>query len=203
MSPELVKKQEYDGRQVDMWALGILLFALLTGTFPFRGQSEKELYGKIMRGKYRDLDMVSRDAGHLVSKMLEVDCRKRMRASELIRDPWIKCKDLPLSIFETAGGVFRAHSSDGRSSISTSFGAKISHGNIAEHPRGSSKAESFNRGITMLHTKTIDQMKGLGYSQKEIDDSLKTQNNISANIAKSNQNEVYRVYQDLIESGIK
>jgi MAP/microtubule affinity-regulating kinase len=37
MAPELVRKNEYDGRQVDMWALGILLFALLAGTFPFRG----------------------------------------------------------------------------------------------------------------------------------------------------------------------
>ena len=47
MAPELVRKSEYDGRQVDMWALGVLLYALLSGTFPFRGQNEKELYGKI------------------------------------------------------------------------------------------------------------------------------------------------------------
>ena len=37
MAPELVRKHEYDGRQVDMWALGVLLFALLAGSFPFRG----------------------------------------------------------------------------------------------------------------------------------------------------------------------
>ena len=47
MAPELVRKHEYDGRQVDMWALGVLLYALLTGTFPFRGANETELYGKI------------------------------------------------------------------------------------------------------------------------------------------------------------
>jgi len=50
MAPELVRKSEYDGRQVDMWALGVLLYALLAGAFPFRGQNEKELYGKISRG---------------------------------------------------------------------------------------------------------------------------------------------------------
>ena len=50
MAPELVRKHEYDGRQVDMWALGVLLFALLSGSFPFRGQSESELYGRIQRG---------------------------------------------------------------------------------------------------------------------------------------------------------
>ena len=103
---------------MDMWALGILLYALLAGTFPFRGQSEKELYGKIIRGRYREVDMMSRDASHLVQKMLNIDCRLRLKACDLIREPWIKCKDLPLSIFETAGGVFRSHSSDGRSSIS-------------------------------------------------------------------------------------
>jgi|TARA_B110000305_G_C19447373_1_gene645645 MAP/microtubule affinity-regulating kinase len=50
MAPELVRKNEYDGRQVDMWALGVLLYAMLTGMFPFRGQSESELYGRIQRG---------------------------------------------------------------------------------------------------------------------------------------------------------
>jgi serine/threonine protein kinase len=40
MSPEIVRKNEYDGKPVDVWALGVLLFVLLTGTFPFRGVSE-------------------------------------------------------------------------------------------------------------------------------------------------------------------
>ena len=62
MAPELVRKSEYDGRQVDMWALGVLLFALLCGTFPFRGQNEKELYGKIQRGSYHQPEIMSRDA---------------------------------------------------------------------------------------------------------------------------------------------
>ena len=148
--------------------------------------------------------MVSRDASHLISKMLEIDCKKRLRASDLVKEPWIKCKDLPLSIFETAGGVFRAHSSDGRSNISNNFGVKQSAGQSSGPARTSSKAENFNRGIAMLHVKTIDQMKCLGYSQKEIDDSMKSTSHAhSAQLARNSHNEVYRVYQDLIESGIK
>ena len=117
---------------------------------------------------------MSREASHLVSKMLEVDTRRRLKASDLVREPWIKCKDLPLSIFETAGSVFRAHSTDGRTGISSNFGAKTTHGSFNEHPRNSSKAESFNRGIALLHGKTLDHMKTLGYSQKDIEESLKT-----------------------------
>ena len=51
MAPELVRKHEYDGKKVDMWAIGVLLFTLLAGTFPFRGQSESELFNKIQTNK--------------------------------------------------------------------------------------------------------------------------------------------------------
>ena len=47
MSPEIVRKHEYDGKPVDMWALGVLPHVMLTGTFPFRGVSEQDLYQKI------------------------------------------------------------------------------------------------------------------------------------------------------------
>ena len=66
MAPELVKKHEYDGRQVDMWALGVLLYSLLAGSFPFRGQNEHELYGKIQRGQVRYPETMSRDARVLI-----------------------------------------------------------------------------------------------------------------------------------------
>ena len=57
---------------------------------------------------------MSRDARYIISRLIEVDSRKRYRASDLMRENWIKCNDLPLSIFETAGGLFRANSVDGR-----------------------------------------------------------------------------------------
>lgn len=179
MAPELVRKHEYDGRQVDMWALGVLLYALLTGTFPFRGQSEKELYSKIQRGQYKYPELMSRDARYVVTRLLEVDCKRRFRASELIREPWIKCSDLPLSIFETAGGLFRANSVDGRTSMNLNFGGKESHSGNSHQARSSSKAENFNRGIAKLHVKALDHLKSLGYSHKAIDESLKVQGNPS------------------------
>jgi serine/threonine protein kinase len=39
MAPEIVKKIEYRGPPVDIWATGVLFYVLLSGKFPFRGKS--------------------------------------------------------------------------------------------------------------------------------------------------------------------
>lgn len=36
-APELLLAQEYDGRQSDVWSLGVMLFILVTAEFPFQG----------------------------------------------------------------------------------------------------------------------------------------------------------------------
>lgn len=39
MPPEIVLKKDYLGSQADIWSIGILLFTLLCGSFPFRGRT--------------------------------------------------------------------------------------------------------------------------------------------------------------------
>lgn len=53
MAPEIVSKIEYAGPPADIWASGVLLYALTNGCFPFRGSSDKELYRRIQRGTYQ------------------------------------------------------------------------------------------------------------------------------------------------------
>lgn len=140
---------------------------------------------------------MSRDARYVVTRLLEVDGKRRFRANELIREPWIKCTDLPLSIFETAGGLFRANSVDGRSSINLNFGSSAETNQSSGHgTRSNSKAENFNRGIAKLHVKALDHLKSLGYSHKAIDESMKVMGNPSGFGGMSQQNQVYRAYQD-------
>jgi len=47
MAPEIVMKEEYCGPPSDIWAMGVLFYALLCGRFPFKGATDKELYTKI------------------------------------------------------------------------------------------------------------------------------------------------------------
>ena len=59
MSPEIVSKQEYKGPPADVWALGVVLYVMLTGVFPFRGHTDKELYSKICSRSYPSIDSLS------------------------------------------------------------------------------------------------------------------------------------------------
>ena len=52
MAPEIVGKKEYLGPPADVWALGVLLYVLLSGYFPFKGTTDRELYLRIQKGEY-------------------------------------------------------------------------------------------------------------------------------------------------------
>lgn len=52
ISPEIISKGGYTGQAADIWAVGVVMYKLLEGSFPFRGMNDKILYRKIFRGEY-------------------------------------------------------------------------------------------------------------------------------------------------------
>merc|ERR1712032_472472 len=53
MSPELILKKEYMGGPSDVWALGVLLFRISSGRFPFVGKDDKSLHRKIVNVDFK------------------------------------------------------------------------------------------------------------------------------------------------------
>ncbi|KAI6240131.1 Serine/threonine-protein kinase NIM1-like [Aphelenchoides fujianensis] len=51
-SPELLYEKPHHAKPVDMWALGVLLFYMLTGTLPFSGLTPDEMRSNIFRSSY-------------------------------------------------------------------------------------------------------------------------------------------------------
>jgi serine/threonine protein kinase len=59
-APEMILGKRYEGPEVDMWSLGVILFALLCGHLPFDDENIKELYRKISSGSYTCPDYLSK-----------------------------------------------------------------------------------------------------------------------------------------------
>jgi serine/threonine protein kinase len=93
VSPEILMRKGYD-QQSDMWSVGCIIFLLLSGNLPFMGRSQKELFRKIVSGKYEFEDEewadISEDAKDLVSRLLILEPGKRMTAAEAVRHQWLK-----------------------------------------------------------------------------------------------------------------
>jgi MAP/microtubule affinity-regulating kinase len=83
MAPELVKKSSYD-QSVDTWACGIILYKILTGVFPFRGNSEKDLFKKICLAKIEYPSFVTATARSLISLMIKADAKDRPSMHEVL-----------------------------------------------------------------------------------------------------------------------
>ena len=88
MAPEIVNKIPYKGKPADIWALGVILYKMLTGFFPFKASTESELYAQISRVRYNALRIDSKLAADLLRGILVTDPCKRLKASEILKHQW-------------------------------------------------------------------------------------------------------------------
>ena len=56
---------------------------MLSGNYPFKGQNERDLFGKIGRGLFHMPETMPFEAKRLIAKMLSVDPHKRPSAKEV------------------------------------------------------------------------------------------------------------------------
>ncbi|XP_056629651.1 maternal embryonic leucine zipper kinase-like [Diorhabda sublineata] len=88
-APELVQGKQYLGTEVDVWAMGVLLYTLLVGALPFDDLNIDSLYRKILTGKYEEPTFLSSASLRLIKSMLQVDPKKRITIKSLISHPWL------------------------------------------------------------------------------------------------------------------
>ncbi|XP_063049584.1 MAP/microtubule affinity-regulating kinase 3-like [Engraulis encrasicolus] len=88
-APELFQGKKYDGPEVDVWSLGVILYTLVSGSLPFDGQNLKELRERVLRGKYRIPFYMSTDCENLLKRFLVLNPLKRGTLEQIMRDRWI------------------------------------------------------------------------------------------------------------------
>ncbi|XP_069500771.1 MAP/microtubule affinity-regulating kinase 4 isoform X2 [Ambystoma mexicanum] len=88
-APELFQGKKYDGPEVDIWSLGVILYTLVSGSLPFDGQNLKELRERVLRGKYRVPFYMSTDCENILRRFLVLNPTKRCTLEQIMKDKWI------------------------------------------------------------------------------------------------------------------
>ncbi|XP_054154512.1 MAP/microtubule affinity-regulating kinase 3-like isoform X2 [Oppia nitens] len=88
-APELFQGKKYDGPEVDVWSLGVILYTLVSGSLPFDGANLKELRERVLRGKYRIPFYMSTDCENLLKKFLVLNPAKRASLENIMKDKWM------------------------------------------------------------------------------------------------------------------
>jgi serine/threonine protein kinase len=93
LAPEIIADKGYRGFWVDIWSLGVLLYAILQGTVPFKGASLNDLHALILKGNFKYPVPISSDARDLIEKMLVVEPTNRIPIPCILRHSWLKGLD--------------------------------------------------------------------------------------------------------------
>ncbi|TRY57347.1 hypothetical protein DNTS_024939, partial [Danionella cerebrum] len=88
-APELFQGKKYDGPEVDIWSLGVILYTLVSGSLPFDGQNLKELRERVLRGKYRVPFYMSTDCEGILRRFLVLNPSKRCTLEQVMKDKWM------------------------------------------------------------------------------------------------------------------
>jgi len=77
---------------VDVWAMGCMLYGMVTGKLPFAGGDDQKIIDRITSGKveYDEAGKkLSKEIRHLIAGMLEVNHEHRMNVYDILDHPWI------------------------------------------------------------------------------------------------------------------
>uniref|UniRef100_A0ACB8FDV4 Tribbles 1 n=1 Tax=Sphaerodactylus townsendi TaxID=933632 RepID=A0ACB8FDV4_9SAUR len=89
VSPEILNTTgTYSGKSADVWSLGVMLYTLLVGRYPFHDSDPSALFSKIRRGQFCIPEHVSPKARCLIRSLLRRDPSERLSAPEILLHPW-------------------------------------------------------------------------------------------------------------------
>ncbi|XP_060518273.1 tribbles homolog 2 [Cylas formicarius] len=89
VSPEILRTGKYSGKSADMWSLGVILYTMLIGRYPFNDAGHVHLFARISSGNYVIPDCVSARARCLIRSLLRRDPSERINSEDIMYHPWL------------------------------------------------------------------------------------------------------------------
>ena len=117
-SPEMLSGKCYDGFKIDIWATGIILFAMLCGYLPFDDKDNNILFQKILKCKIHFPSQLSHDAKDILKRILVNNPKNRITIKDIKKHPfYLKGKE----ILEKNFTIYQVTSADIIDSNNSSF----------------------------------------------------------------------------------
>ena len=99
IAPEILRNKNGYTFGVDLWSAGVVLYAMLYGTVPFKAASMDELHSLILRGVYTLKDDISQEARDMLRGLLDINPHKRFNYDQINSHPWLADLDPTLQLF--------------------------------------------------------------------------------------------------------
>lgn len=91
VGPEILSSRpSYSGKAADVWSLGVALFTMLAGRYPFHDSEPVLLFGKIRRGTFALPEGLSAPARCLIRCLLRKEPSERLVALGILLHPWLR-----------------------------------------------------------------------------------------------------------------
>ncbi|XP_076413364.1 putative sperm motility kinase W [Peromyscus maniculatus bairdii] len=100
-APELFTDTEYDARAVDIWSLGVVLYTMVTASFPFKARTYSDMKEEMLNPCYYLPSTLSQNIVNLIVQLFTMMPEQRPRISDIMQHQWFKDREefwqLPLS----------------------------------------------------------------------------------------------------------
>ena len=163
ISPDVLSGKPYLGKPSDCWALGVVLYTMLFGQFPFYDSVPQELFRKIKSAEYSipKEHRVSLNTISIIQKLLVLNPRHRMTAEQVLDalhtsfSLWLSAKNM-LAQLQVVPHVHQLNDSDNETAIETNSNEnnkksnqQLIQDNFAFNSQGGDK--TFNSSVSVWH----------------------------------------------------
>jgi serine/threonine protein kinase len=98
VSPEILSGVPYSPQMSDMWSIGVVLYALVSGQLPWTSTNRQHVFNQIQSASFSIPTTVSQPCSDLIKRLMVAKPAHRLTAKEALEHEWIQaCVELPLS----------------------------------------------------------------------------------------------------------
>ena len=77
-------------KEADVWSMGVIIFQMLTGEYPFDAFRDNDLKELILIGDYEEPPNITENAKDLLLRMIEYRNDKRITFKDCLQHPWFQ-----------------------------------------------------------------------------------------------------------------